>query len=60
MEVKQRIYPMLGFKKFVNALVTLSGIELVQQIRKGQFDTTKLTGRVGEGVPPVWGAVLNA
>ena len=36
--VKQRLYPMLGFKKFVNESVTISGIELVQQIRKGQFD----------------------
>jgi transposase-like protein len=27
--VKQRIYPMLEFKNFVNAAVTISGIELV-------------------------------
>jgi transposase-like protein len=27
--VKQRIYPMLGFKKFGSAAVTISGIELV-------------------------------
>jgi transposase-like protein len=33
--VKQRIYPMLGFKKFANASVTISGIELVHKIRKG-------------------------
>lgn len=52
--------PMLGFKNFRNAAVTVSGIELVQQIRKGQFDTTKLTGRVGGRVPQVWEAVLAA
>ena len=33
--VKQRIYPMLGFKSFVNAAITISGIELAQRIRKG-------------------------
>jgi transposase-like protein len=37
--VKQRVYPMLGFKKFDNAVVTISGIELAQKIRKRQFDT---------------------
>jgi transposase-like protein len=58
--VKQRTYPMLGCKKFANAAVTISGIELVDKIRKGQFDTTKLTNRVGGRVPHVWGAVLAA
>jgi transposase-like protein len=58
--VKQRIYPMLGFKNFANASVTISGIELVQKIRKGQFNTTELTNRVGERVPPVWEAILAA
>ena len=33
--VKQRYYPMLGFKSFSNAAVTLSGIELVQKIKEG-------------------------
>lgn len=58
--VKQRIYPMLGFKKFANASVTISGIELVQKIRKGQFDTAMLANRVGRRVPRVWEAVLAA
>jgi transposase-like protein len=58
--VKQRIYPMLGFKKFANASITIGGIELAQKIRKGQFNTTELTNRVGERVPPVWEAVLAA
>ena len=34
--VKQRYYPMLGFKRFGNAAVTISGIELIQKIKKGQ------------------------
>jgi len=33
--VKQRYYPMLGFKTFRNAEVTLSGIELANKIKKG-------------------------
>ena len=33
--VKQRIRPMLGFKRFENAAVTISGIELAEKIKKG-------------------------
>jgi transposase-like protein len=40
--VKQRAYPMLGFKRFESAGITISGIELVHKIRKRQFDTSKL------------------
>ena len=58
--VKQRIYPMLGFKKFANAAVTISGIELAQKIRKGQFNITELTSGVKVRVPQVWLAVLAA
>jgi transposase-like protein len=42
--VKQRIRPMLGFKRFDNAVVTISGIELAEKIKKGQFKTGKLAG----------------
>lgn len=35
--VKQRIRPMLGFKRFDTAAVTISGIELAAKIRKRQF-----------------------
>lgn len=59
-KVKQRIYPMLGFRKFADASVAISGIELVMKIRKGQFNTTHLTNRVGGRVPHVWEAVLTA
>jgi transposase-like protein len=57
--VKQRVYPMLGFKKFENAAVTISGIELSQKIKKGQFDTSELRieeVRAGE----LWQSVLAA
>ncbi|MBC7932774.1 MAG: DDE-type integrase/transposase/recombinase [Rubrivivax sp.] len=35
--VKHRIYPMLGFKNFRNAAVTIRGVELAQKLRKGQL-----------------------
>ena len=36
--VKSRIGPMLGFKHFKVAAVTIAGIELLHRIRKGQFN----------------------
>ena len=58
--VKQRLYPMLGCKSFSNAAVPRSGIELVQKIRKGQFDTSAVTMREEKIVPHAWDAVLSA
>jgi transposase-like protein len=58
--VKQRIYPMLGFKNFGSAAVTISGIELVQKIKKGQFDTSAVIDREETRVSHVWDAVLAA
>jgi transposase-like protein len=55
--VKQRYYPMLGFKTFGNAQVTLSGIELANKIKKGQFDISVITGP-GAMILQVWEAVL--
>ena len=57
--VKQRVYPMLGFKKFWNAADTMSGIELAHKIKKGQFDITGL-GLDKWKVPQVREAVLAA
>lgn len=56
--VKQRLYPMLGFKNFANATTTISGIELVQKIKKSQFDIEKFTSGVKERVPQMWVAAL--
>jgi hypothetical protein len=47
--VKQRILPMLGFKRFDNAVVTISGIELAEKFKKGQFKTGKLGGCDADG-----------
>jgi hypothetical protein len=54
--VKQRVYVMLGFKRFGNAAVRISGIELAHKIRKGQFDTWA----INQDVARVWEAVLAA
>ena len=58
--VKQRVYPMLGFKRFRNATIAIKGIELAQQIRKGQFDTSEVIVREGARVSHVWEGVLAA
>ena len=57
--VKQRVYPMLGFKRFDNAEITISGIELAHKIKKGQFDISGLGLDKGKD-PQVWEAVLTA
>jgi transposase-like protein len=58
--VKQRLYPMLGFKSFRNATITITGIELAQKIRKRQFNTSAVIAREVARVPQVWEAVLAA
>jgi transposase-like protein len=57
--VKQRIYPMLGFKRFKNAAITISGIELALQLRKEQFATSRVSTS-GARASEVWDAVLGA
>ena len=46
-------------KTLGNAQVTLSGIELANKIKKGQFDTPEITGP-GAMILQVWEAVLAA
>ena len=41
--VKRQVRPMMGFKSFWSAAVTLAGIELIHMLRKGQL---KATGRL--------------
>jgi transposase-like protein len=57
--VKQRIRPMLGFKNFDTAAVTISGIELAEKLKKNQFKVGKLVGRP-QNAPAIWAAVLAA
>lgn len=48
---------MLGFKRFVNAAVTISGIELAHKIKKEQFDTSTIE-QTGVQAQQMWEAVL--
>ena len=57
--VKQRIRPMLGFKRFDTAAVTIRGIEFAAKIRKHQFKVGKLAGKP-RTAPAIWMAVLAA
>ncbi len=57
--IKRRTRPMLGFKRFDTAAVTISGIELAAKIRKGQFKLGQLPGRPTT-VPAIWAAVVAA
>jgi len=57
--VKQRVRPMLGFQRFDNAAVTISGIELAEKIKKGQFKTGKLGG-CRATMSELWSAALAA
>ena len=56
--VKLRIGPMLGFKRFWTAAITIAGIELMRRIGKGQLDLgLRLRDR---SAPAVWEVVLAA
>ena len=57
--IKQRLGPMLGFKRFETAAITISGIELAEKIRKHQFKTGKLPARP-RTTPDIWAAMLAA
>ena len=55
--IKSRTNVMLGFKRFRSAATTISGIELMHRIRKGQFDFSSL--RLNEtAAPAIWNSVL--
>ncbi|MEM5386828.1 IS6 family transposase [Paraburkholderia phymatum] len=55
--IKSRTNVMLGFKRFRAAAATISGIELMHRIRKGQFDLTALA-LADITASSVWNAVL--
>ena len=57
--IKQRVRPMLGFKRFDTAAVTIRGIELAEKIKKGQFNLATLAGKPATA-PETWVAVLAA
>jgi hypothetical protein len=49
----------LGFKHFANAAIVITGIELAQKRRKGQFKVHRLVKRAGD-VHDLWRAVRVA
>jgi transposase-like protein len=57
--VNLRIGPMLGFKWFRTAAITIAGVELLRSIHKGQFDLcgSRLIDRTA---PAVWQAAFAA
>ena len=57
--IKQRIRPMLGFKRFETAAVTIRGIELAEKIKKNQFNLRLLTKKAVT-VRALWAEVLAA
>jgi transposase-like protein len=57
--IKLRLGPMLGFKQFRRASVTIAGIELMHRIKKGQFTVSKLRA-TGKTAPEIWTSVLAA
>jgi transposase-like protein len=57
--IKQRVRPMLGFKRFETASVTIRGIELAEKIKKQQFNLKPLT-RKATTAPELWALVLAA
>jgi transposase-like protein len=57
--IKSRVNTMLGFKRFRDAAITLSGVELIHRIRKGQFNLARLRLK-DTTAPSVWKAVLAA
>jgi len=57
--IKFRTRPMLGFKNFESATITIAGIELLRRIRKHQFTLGSLRLK-DQTVPALWNAVLAA
>jgi len=50
---------MLGFKRFDHAVITINGIELGHQIKKGQFNILAFCAPHAL-IPQVWESVLAA
>ena len=57
--IKQRLRPMLGFKRFETAAVTIRGVELAAKIKKHQFNLKPFASKATTA-PEIWAAVLAA
>jgi transposase-like protein len=57
--IKSKLNAMLGFKRFRDAAITISGVKLMHRIRKGQFNLRRLSLK-DTTAPAVWKALLSA
>jgi transposase-like protein len=57
--VKLRIDPTLGFKQFRTTAITITGVEPLRRIHKGQFNLDRLFLK-DRSAPAVWSAVRAA
>jgi transposase-like protein len=57
--IKSRTGPMLGFKSFSSAAITIAGVELLRRIHKVQFSFSRLRLK-DQAAPALWNAVLAA
>jgi transposase-like protein len=57
--IKSRTGPMLGFKRFDYAAITIAGVELLRRIHKGQFALGHLRLKE-QAAPAIWNAALAA
>ena len=56
--IKRRCHPMLGFKSFATAAVTIAGIELAHRIRKHQYSFGRGRPRNGASLLSAWTRAL--
>jgi transposase-like protein len=57
--IKSRTGPMLGFKRFDYAAITIAGVELLRRIHKGQVALGSLRLK-DQAALAIWNAVLPA
>jgi transposase-like protein len=57
--IKSRTGPMLGFKNFSSAAITIAGVELLRRIHKAQFSVSRICLK-DQAAPALRNAVLAA
>jgi len=57
--IKSRTGPLLGFKSFSSAAITIAGVELLRRIHKAQFSLSRFRLK-DQAAPAFWNAVLAA
>ena len=55
--IKSRTRPILGFKNFFSAAITIAGVEPLRRIHTDQFAVTSLRIK-SQAAPALWKAVL--